>query len=299
MAFNALAVVQVGEDPGVRHPSIDANLQIVPEALDGPFAAPIQVSMASVRRKVGNNWVTQLRTTKLSLQLWVTGSRVIIYCRNYDKGAKWIGFDLGGLAVAAAATAISAGMAANRRKGKALAGNVRYPWITKVGFAPRGHGDPEMIDIHYVDGTDPTKPECSLTLHLDNRVNANALARHIIDRVIAYRYSSGEELSDEVVEKFETLRTSGLRDLPEKGYLKYYSVPTWWHVPGGMGTMPDAIPSLPPGPRVHTTTVMAIDIVPPALEPALVLEGAAICAGCGSSELGTAFCSDCGQPIAV
>lgn len=289
MVYNALAVVQVGDAPDVLHPSINDALQIIPEAADGPLELPFQVSMASVRRKVGNAWVSQLRTKDISFQVWVTGSRVLLYCRNFDKGGGWSGWGLGGLAVAVTANAISKGMAANRRKGKALVGNIRYPWITRVSFAPRnGYGSRETVEIEYVDGTDPTEPGCSLTIHLDNRTDANRVARHIVDKVIAYRYASGEPLSDDVVERFEKLRISGLMAPPQKGFMSIYSLPTSWKVPTGVGDPPKGMPPFPAPGRTVGASVNALAGLP-----------APVCTSCGSQFVGPAYCTDCGARIAV
>jgi hypothetical protein len=273
MTYSPLAIVQVGDAPDLLHPSIDENLQIIRDGNDGPFDQPFQVSKVSIRRKMGNNWVTETQTKDISFQLWITGTRVILYCRNFDKGGGWRGWGLGGLAVAVTANAISKGMAANRRRGRALVGNIRYPWITKVGFSPRsGIGSRETIDIQYIDGTDSTKPECSLTIHLDNRTDANRVARFIADKVIAYRYADKGELTPELFAKFETLRTSGLREAPERGYVNFYLIPTSWNVPHGLDNAPDDVPPFPaPGPA-----------------------SIAHCTACGSEFLGARFCTDCG-----
>ena len=296
MTYSALRIVQVGDAPDVLHPSIDENLQVIREANDGPLDQPFQVSMVSLRRKVGNNWVRETQTKDLSFQFWITGSRVILYCRNFDKGGGWSGWGLGGLAVAVTANAISKGMAANRRKGKALVGNIRYPWITKVGFSPRaGIGSRETIDIQYVDGTDPTKPECSLTIHLDNRTDANRVARFIADKVIAYRYADKGELAPESLAKFETLRTSGLRDAPDKGYVNFYVIPSSWKVPHGLDNAPDAPPAYPPVPPIATNTATAPDEPEAADKPETVSR----CSACGSDYVGTRFCTDCGAEVAL
>jgi hypothetical protein len=291
MSYNAMSIVQTGAAATVLYPSIDDDRQIIPEPLDGQFDPPFQVSMVSVRRKVGNKWVSELQTKDLSFQVWITGSRVLLYCRNFDKGATWVGFNLSGLAVAAVGTAISKGMAAGRRRGKALVGNIRYPWITKVGFAPRaGMGTRETVTIHYIDGTDPTKPECSLTIHLANHVDANRTARHIVERIIAYRYAERDAMDDDEVAKFEALRTSGLKAPAQKGYVAHYVLPTSWPVPNGLSKAPDTVPAFP-------ATVPA-PASPPTEPPVIVVTGT-YCTMCGSEFLGSAFCTDCGAPVAV
>jgi hypothetical protein len=196
-------------------------------------------------------------------------------------------------------------MAANRRKGKALVGNIRYPWITRVAFAPRnGYATRETVQIEYVDGLDSTKPACSLTIHLDNRTDANRVARHIIDKVIAYRYATGGPLSEEFLERYETLRTSGLMAAPQKGFMSIYNVPTSWKVPNGVDNPPTSMPPFPATrPAVSGDTSTTANAVEPtqtevAPEPLLDAEPVArVCTSCGSAFVGTAFCTDCGAPL--
>ncbi|HEX4443168.1 MAG TPA: hypothetical protein VHZ81_06325 [Galbitalea sp.] len=301
MTYNAVRIVETGEQPSALFPSIDELLRIIPEPADGPLGAPLQATSVSVQRKVGNSWVNQLRASDISLELWPTGSRLLVYCRKYNKSGGWVGFSLGGLAVAVAANAISAGISAGQRRGKALVGGIRYPWIRSVSFAPRnGYKTRETLEIGYVDGTDPTKPACSITFHLPNHVEANRIARHLADKVIAYRYASGLPIADDALARYENLRTSGLMGPPKKGFLHIYRIPTSFAVPGGVEVLPSTPPPFPATQREPGATVSALAVGSTDVSGATASNPAdepATCFRCGSSYVGSAFCTDCGAAL--
>ncbi len=318
MTYNVLAVCQNGEENYPLFPTLNDELTVMGEQLDGGFGETIQVSKVVVRRKVGNSFKTVMETKDLSFQVWVTASRVIFYCKKFEKGGGWMGWGVGGLAVAIVANSVSHAMAASRRKGKALVGNIRYPWVSRVSFAPRnGMGTENQVRISFVDGTEDSRPDCDITFSIERHRDANRLARHIVDRVIAYRYASGEELDAGELAGLEALRTCGLVAAPAKGYLASYSIPTSWRVPIGMTHVPAAAPTFPPGPPAANggTVAAALPSAPRELEarehaagdvPTPPMGGSfgssevarsACCEACGSPELGENFCTDCGSPV--
>jgi hypothetical protein len=319
MTYNVLAVCENGEQNFPLYPLLNDDILIVPEALDGPLGDPIRVSKVVVRRKVGNGYTTVTETKDIVFQVWITASRIIFYCKKFEKGGGWVGFGLGGLAVAVVANSVSHAIAANRRKGKALVGNIRYPWVSSVMFSPRnGFGTEENVRIAFVDGTDDSRPEGDITFSIERHNNANRVARHIVDRVIAYRYASGEELDAEELRRFEDLRHSGLAALPEKGRLTSYGIPSSWRVPLGLTSVPGAPPVFPPGAPGSATVPLRVPATgdPVGSVPisvvtaggaefglgapsAPVTSRAAFCEVCGSAELGESFCTDCGAPVTV
>jgi hypothetical protein len=244
-----------------------------------------------------------MNTSDIKLQAWISASRVVIYCRNYDKGGGWTGSGVGGIAVALTANAISKAMAANRRKGKALVGHLRFPWISAVSFSRRqGWGSEESIRLSYVDGSETTNPACDITLVLARHVDANRIARDIADRIIAYRYASGESMTAEELEGFEALRTGGPIAAPQKGYLAKYAIPTSFRVPGGLQWVPEEPPTSPagePSQRLRDSAAAA-ETAPPSLDaaPASGAVRMDACHACGSIYVGRAYCTDCGAKVA-
>lgn len=297
MTYNVVAVCENGEETYPLFPILNDDIAVTGEALDGGFGTPLYVSRIIVRRKVGNSFKNVMTTKDISFQVWITASRVVFYCKKFEKGGGWVGFGLGGLAVAAVANSVSMAVAASRRKGKALVGNLRYPWISKVSFAPRnGYGTEDNVRLSFVDGTDDSRPECDITFFLARGSDAARIARHIVDRTIAYRYASGEQMDADELSGFETLRTSGLIAAPQKGYLSSYVIPSSWRVPLGLTN----VPSAPPAPAVGPPAgILKTDRAVEGSDhpaPEVVLP-AASCLSCGSPELGENFCTNCGRPI--
>lgn len=305
MTYNVLAVCENGEETFPLYPVLNDDILVTGEALDGGFGEPIQVSRVVIRRRVGNGYKTVMETKDLAFQVWITASRVVFYCKKFEKGGGWVGWGLGGLAVAVVANSVSHAIAAKRRKGKALVGNLRYPWVSNVMFSPRaGFGTENDVRISFVDGTEDSRPECDITFSIERHNDANRVARHIVDRIIAYRYASGEEMDADEQRQFEELRTSGLAAAPQKGRLTSYRIPSSWRVPLGMTKVPATVPAFPPGPY-SAPTATPLEAVP---EPVAVPEPAAaepaptrpeFCESCGSAELGENFCTECGAPVAV
>jgi len=302
MTYNVLAVCENGEETFPLYPVLNDDILVTGEALDGGFGEPIQVSRVVIRRRVGNGYKTVMETKDLAFQVWITASRVVFYCKKFEKGGTWIGFGLGGLAVAAVATGISKAIAANRRKGKALVGNLRYPWISNVMFSPRaGFGTENDVRISFVDGTEDSRPECDITFSIERYNDANRVARHIVDRIIAYRFASGEKMDADEQRQFEELRTSGLAAAPQKGRLTSYRIPSSWRVPLGMTKTPSTVPAFPPGPYSAPVGAAAVAGESAALEASVtpVAQRPEFCESCGSAELGENFCTECGAPIAL
>jgi hypothetical protein len=73
----------------------------------------------------------------LKFEVVITDARVIVYCEKFTKGGGWTGFGGVGVAIAITSNAISAARAANRRRGKLLVGQIRYPWLGRVGASPK------------------------------------------------------------------------------------------------------------------------------------------------------------------
>lgn len=305
MTYNVLAVCENGEETFPLYPVLNDDILVTGEALDGGFGQPMQVSRVVIRRRVGNGYKTVMETKDLSFQVWITASRVVFYCKKFEKGGGWVGWGLGGLAVAVVANSVSHAIAAKRRKGKALVGNLRYPWVSSVMFSPRaGFGTENDVRISFVDGTEDSRPECDITFSIERHNDANRVARHIVDRIIAYRYAAGEEMDADELRQFEELRTSGLAAAPQKGRLTSYRIPTSWRVPLGMTEVPAAVPVFPPGPYEAPTAAL-VEAQPepvaapeaPAVEP--VPTRPEFCESCGSVELGENFCTECGAPVVV
>lgn len=137
MGWSAVSVREYGDEGGDLFPALGDSLEVLPEQTDGQFGSGFRASAITVLRRVGDHWVTVVNADDVDISLFVTGGRVLFHSWKWNRGGGWIGFDLGGLAVAAAANAISKGVAAHKRKGKAITGHIRYEWLAQVGWAPK------------------------------------------------------------------------------------------------------------------------------------------------------------------
>lgn len=101
----------------------------------------------------------------LNGKLFITDSRIVLMCDDYDSGGfLWIGNPL----ITAIAGVASAAAAKSRTAGTVLTGHVRYEWLSEVKAASDailfGFTD-EMLTIDY---QDPFGARCSLKISLKN-----------------------------------------------------------------------------------------------------------------------------------
>ena len=94
----------------------------------------------SVRFQVNGKMI--FRCSKVRICVYITDARVAFACSKYDKGGGWIGTP-GAMLVMNVA---SKSLAAVRRRGKMMVGQVRYPWIANVGSTgQQGIGSEERL----------------------------------------------------------------------------------------------------------------------------------------------------------
>lgn len=118
MGWSAVSVIENGAEGSVLFPSLGDDLEVLPESTDGSLGNEFRASAIKVERRVGERWVTLVNADDVKTSLFITGGRVVFHSRKWSKGGGWVGFDLGGLAVAAAANAISKGIAAHKAEAK-------------------------------------------------------------------------------------------------------------------------------------------------------------------------------------
>jgi hypothetical protein len=173
---------------------------------------------------------TVSRMTKISGFAYVTDARLIVAVQNFDKGSTYVGFGGIGAVTALAATGISKAMAAHRRKGKILVGQVRWQWVKALAAQPGSRSG--TIRAVY-----ETKSGSQTRLYrLDLTVPASApaleIAQDCIHRAAAWRlahFPGREEGRDKIRE----LTTAPVLPPPERGKLAVYSMPNFFYVNRG------------------------------------------------------------------
>jgi hypothetical protein len=158
---------------------------VVMEDRDGTQVQRLAAS--AVEFKAGGRAVFKDRQVRIDL--FVTDSRFALACSKYDKGGGWVG----GPAVMLPANAVSKARAKLRSRGKMLVGQVRYPWIQRVGSSPkRGWGSEEKLIFE----TTAKGASTTLTLTLPKDTDAAQVAAEIARRAARYRLVS-EQLDQE------------------------------------------------------------------------------------------------------
>jgi hypothetical protein len=172
-------------------PSTEKNM-IVMEGRDGKNVQ--RLTAHAVEFKVGGR--TAFKDRKVKIDVFVTDARFALACSKYDKGGGWVG----GAGMMITANAISKARAAIRSRGKMLVGQVRYPWIQRVGSSPKaGFGSEEKL---YFETTVKGVGSASVTLFLSKNVDAAQVAAEIARRAARYRLAS-EQLDQETRDLLE------------------------------------------------------------------------------------------------
>jgi hypothetical protein len=172
-------------------PSTEKNA-IVMEERDGKDVQ--RLTAHAVEFKVGGR--TAFKDRKIKIDVLVTNARFALACSKYDKGGGWVG----GAGVMITANAISKARAAMRSRGKMLVGQVRYPWIMRVGSSPKtGFGSEEKL---YFETTVKGGGSASVTVFLPKNVDAAQVAAEITRRAARYRLES-EQLDQETRDLLE------------------------------------------------------------------------------------------------
>jgi len=109
--------------PGYETPALDEGESVVHVA----YYSRVSVEL---RRKADDTW-REVWSTPETATTTVTDRRVVVGCRRYETGSRWVGTGMGA-AVALGATAISRARAKARTRGRCLAIQLRHEWISHI-----------------------------------------------------------------------------------------------------------------------------------------------------------------------
>jgi len=238
---------------------------------------------------LGKQTVTKVEETRV--QVIVTDARVALACSKYHKG-------FGGGIITGSASRM---LAVSRRHGKMLVGQVRYPWLNKVGSKTKfGWTTNErlMLVFHTSDGA------MAYGMNLPGDTDAAAIAAEIVRRAAAYRLACEPGLEPEVCARLRDLadaqRIEPDPSKPDKA--SWFELPAPWMVgeesarfePGKTGG--DAGAARPPAdvaPEVADATPQ-----PESSEPAVAAAKPRFCTHCGATVAADdAFCGSCGSRL--
>jgi hypothetical protein len=161
---------------------------------------------------------TVIKDRKIKIDLFLTDARFALACSKYDKGGGWVG----GAGVMIVANSVSKARAAIRSKGKMLVGQVRYPWIQRVGCSPKtGWASEEKLIFHETTKGGAT----TLTLTLPKDVDSSLVAAEVTGRLARYRLAN-EELDASTREQLERLASAEPSDaIPSDDKERYFTIP--------------------------------------------------------------------------
>jgi tetratricopeptide (TPR) repeat protein len=229
MPFSILAIRSSDDTDGAVWPVLanePGGIMVEPEALDGNNLGTVQVTAVTLAA----DGKRLIRLDGINAELYVTDSRVVFACQNFDKGSRYIGTGLGA-GVALAATGISKAAAARRQRGKILAGQLRYQWCKYVGAtAKRGYLGSDLY-LGFVTRGSEGLQEYQLIVKLGPAApSALDVATDIIRRAARHTlaYWPPEDVSQR--ETFERLAASepladpGKNNMVSRGVPRYYPV---------------------------------------------------------------------------
>lgn len=188
---------------------------IVMEDRDGTNVQRLTAS--AVVCQVGGK--TVIKDRKIKIDLFLTDARFALACSKYDKGGGWVGS--AGMMIAA--NAVSKARAAIRSRGKMLVGQVRYPWIQKVGSSPKtGWASEEKLIFHETTKAGAT----TLTLTLPKDLDAALVAAEVTRRLARYRIAH-EELDTDTRQQLQQLAGVKPADATAVGDReRYFTIPS-------------------------------------------------------------------------
>lgn len=182
-----------GEEPGEEHGlllplPLPATNEVRREARDGDRVRRLACKALEIRDAGAKKADTDLRDVKA--QVLVTDSRVTFACSKYDTGSTWWGLGAGAL-LAIPATIGSKALAARRRRGKMLVGQIRYPWIRAVYAQNRSSWPTSKVLRLLVNAGEGSTT--SVDLSLAKEIDATEVATDLIRRAAAFRLAYDED----------------------------------------------------------------------------------------------------------
>jgi hypothetical protein len=204
---------------------LDQTDMIAVESRDGRKIKSADCVAIALRVNGARRPIAVLRDIRA--QLMLTDARLTIACSKFDKGGGWWGMG-GGALLAIPLNVGSHALAAHRRRGKMLVGQVRYPWLHSVYAQNRvGWGGAEVLRVFANAGGNGL---FQLDLTFPKDVDATAIATELIRRAAAFRLEHDEDVgSPEDHRRLQELSTAArLVDVKGSGQMTGHTLPKAW-----------------------------------------------------------------------
>lgn len=192
-----------------------SDVLVATAPLDGEVVATLAKSV-EIHRRTQGELAARGFARNVKIDPYVTDARVALACRKYDKGSRWVGYNALWL------NAASRVLAAVRRHGKVLVGQVRYPWLVAVGFtAKTGWLSEERLRLQVIDKDADAGKLVLVDLTLPKGMDAGLLAQQVVQRAARYRLAHDRTVTAEVHARFEELSQAPRLSPVPKEYAMY------------------------------------------------------------------------------
>lgn len=231
-AYTICAIREIADAPGdieegLFYPvGLEQRDTVALEPRDGSNVKRLKCTAIAIAPVGGKQ--TLLRAKEVSAQVLLTDARLTVACTKYDKGGGWSGWGVGGLALAMPLNAASHALAARRRRGKMLVGQVRYPWIHAVYAQSRvGFGGTEKLRV-VASASGSTRLRIDLTFPKD--IDACAVGTELVRRAAAFRLAYDDQAfaDDERRRLRELTEAAPLKFVKGSGQMAGHQFPTSW-----------------------------------------------------------------------
>lgn len=234
MPYNIVAVRTAEEIGAGLYPVLadsDSAFLVDLEEADGRNVHRLRATDLTVFEVKGRERVHIGTVRDITVEVYLTDTRLIVACAKYDKGGVWHSgnyTDVAGMAIAGTANIISRSRATRRSRGKCLVGHIRYPWLVQVGATSRtGIRTDNALRLEIRDKTPTGVRVLLLEITLDKRANAPALARQIAQRCARYHLDHDITPDNKHHATYQALTTTAALT-PERSTYAFHVMPTYY-----------------------------------------------------------------------
>lgn len=229
MIYNILSIRKADDPDDTYCPPLDGHL--MPRLRDSDSNVRFHsLDGLSVSRVVGSGSKRVIGARGIKSDLWVTDSRLIVRCKNYDK-VRWTGDNtidqmIWGAGWATTDFLVSKAYHRIKSLGKAMVGHIYMPWISAVAYQPsirRVQPGSVRVMVNSQQTNGNTK-SLLLTMNLHNSEDSRAVAEDLYQRVCAWWLGKPDGVTDAMLARVQ--ERSGARFVvPEPGSMSYLRLP--------------------------------------------------------------------------
>jgi hypothetical protein len=203
------------------------------EALDGDQPVLLPVTAVHLEEFLSGKFKTLVQAEQINGVLYITDCRAAVACEKYNKGSTWVGFGAAA-PVALVATGISKALAARRRNGNLLCGQVRWQWMGWVaGQSASAFGGGNQIMFACETKSDGGTRTYKLSFKFKRGlVDTLDLAQDTIRRAATYRLVHDPSLSEDELVKLRALskEPQGKEQTKGRSKMSMYRMPSFFYV---------------------------------------------------------------------